>query len=276
MVNLFDIVRQAQSGSAMDNFSRQFGLSAEQTQTAMRALLPAFSLALQHSAQNPNAFAQLLEMMASGRYVPFFDGSGPASLAQPTGQQIIERLFGSTEASRQIAAQASAMTGIGTQVLQQMLPALAPVLIGGLSRFSSLEGLSDFLRSWSDWLRMLAPLQPGYRAPASRPAAGTPLAVWSDMMGAMFGQGTTQPARPSRSAVAADPWTAFMQGYLQGAPQAAPPPPPPPPSQPNPFEVLSHMFESGQEVQAQYVASLQSVLAEFWRAQDVGKPAARS
>jgi hypothetical protein len=267
MVSLFDIVRQAQSGSAMSNMSRQFGLSPDQTQRAMEALLPAFTLAFQHSVQNPNTLAQLLDMMASGRYAPFFDMPGQFGHAQPNGQEILNALFGSPEASRQIATQASMLTGIGSQVLQQMLPALAPVLMGGLSRYTTLEGMSEFLRNWSDWLRMLSALQPAQPARAA-PAAGTPYGAWGDMMGAMMGQGRSRPAPPPQQA--ADPWTGFMQAFLKSIPPGASPPPPPapPPSQPNPIEALSEMFQTGRDVQAQYLASLQATLGEFWRAQD--------
>ncbi|MDB5557525.1 MAG: hypothetical protein JWQ36_459 [Enterovirga sp.] len=274
MVSLFDIVRQAQSGSAMSNMSRQFGLSPDQTQRAMEALLPAFTLAFQHSVQNPNTLAQLLDMMASGRYAPFFDMPGQFGQAQPSGHEILDKLFGSPEASRQIAAQASMLTGIGSQVLQQMLPALAPVVMGGLSRYSTLEGMSEFLRNWSDWLRMLAAMQPAQPSRAA-PASGTPFGAWSDLMGAMMGQGTSRPAPRPDPQQAADPWSAFMQGFMKSVPPgaSAPPPPAPPPSQPNPLEALSEMFQTGRDVQAQYLASLQAALGEFWRAQDAPRAA---
>ena len=258
-MNLFDIVRQAQSGSAMDNFSRQFGLDPNQTQRAMEALLPAFSLGFQRTMANPNLFAPLLEMMASGRYAPFYDGTGQGSLLQSSGQQVLDRVFGSSELSRQIAGQASAMTGIGAQVLQQMMPSIAAILMGGLFRQTSVRGLSDVLRAWSDWLRMVAPPEP----PRPSPAAGTPYGAWMDLMGAMLGGKTAKP----EPAPPADPWTSFMQAFSKGLPQQAapPPPPPPPPSQPNPFQVLSEMFEGGREVQSQYIENLQNVFDAFWR-----------
>jgi len=70
----------------------------------------------------------------------------------------------------------------------------------------------------------------------------------------------------------ADPWASFMQAFTKSMPQAAavPPPPPPPPSQPNPFQVLSQMFEGGREVQSQYVASLQAMFDGSWRPQAGG------
>ncbi len=262
MVNLFDIVRQAQSGSAMDNLSRQFGLNPDQTQRAMEALLPAFSLGFQRSMANPSLFAPLLEMMASGRYAPFFDGTGQGNLLQSSGQQVLDRLFGSTDLSRQVAGQASAVTGIGAQVLQQMMPSLAAILMGGLFRQTNVRGLSDFLRTWSDLLRTVSPPE---RPPAN--AGGTPYGAWMEMMGTMMGGSAAKP----KPAPPADPWTSFMQAFSKGLPNASPPPPPP--SQPNPFHVLSEMFEGGREVQSQYAASLQAIFDGLWRPQgNGGKP----
>ena len=265
-MNLFDIVQQAQSGLAMDNLSRQFGLNPDQTQRAMEALLPAFSLGFQRSMANPSLFAPLLEMMASGRYAPFFDGMGQGSLLQSSGQQVLDRLFGSTDLSRQVAGQASAMTGIGAQVLQQMMPSLAAILMGGLFRQTNVRGLSDFLRAWSDWLRTVAP--PDRSRTSASATAGTPYGAWMDLMGTMMGGKAANPEPPTP----ADPWTSFMQAFTKSMPQAAaaPPPPAPPPSQPNPFQVLSEMFQGGREVQSQYVASLQAIFDGLWRPQGNG------
>ncbi|NNM72973.1 DUF937 domain-containing protein [Enterovirga aerilata] len=254
-------MRQAQSGSALDNLSRQFGLSFDQTQRAVQALLPAFALGFQRSLQNPAALAQLFEMMGSGRYAPFFDAAGPA--AQQNGNQVLDSIFGSPEAARQIAAQASAATGIAAQVLQQMLPALAAMLMGGLFRYASVEGMADVLRAWSDWLRALAPQQ---SRPAPNSGMGNPYAAWAEMVRTMLGQG---PA-PRQPEPAPDPWTGFMQAFLQGLPQGpgAPPPPPPPPAKPNPFELLAQMFQTGGEVQENYMAALRGVVDGFWRGQN--------
>lgn len=264
MVNLFEIMRQAQSGSAIDNMARQFGLSGEQTQRALEALLPAFSLGLQRSAQNPNAFAQLLEMMSSGRYAPFFDGGAAGMSPQAAGQQVLDRLFGTPDISRQIAAQASAATGIGAQVLQQMMPGLAAMLMGGLFRYASVEGVAEVLRGWADWLSRLGP---GSSAPHRvTQAAGNLSEAWTDFMAAMFGGAGPQTRRREPAPEAAAPWAEFMRlasGAMTGS-AAPPPPPPPPPSQPNPFAVLSQMFETGREAQAQHLANLQTIVQAAW------------
>ena len=45
MFNLFDIMRGAQGGAAIDSMARQFGLTPNQVERAMQALLPPSHLA---------------------------------------------------------------------------------------------------------------------------------------------------------------------------------------------------------------------------------------
>jgi hypothetical protein len=136
MFNLFDIARGAGGGAAMDAMARQFGLSPEQTERAMRALLPALALGLQGSARRPDALERMLGLMGSGRYAPFFDDPAlafsPGAMAQ--GNEALAALFGSKDVSRQIAREAAAFAGIGPEILKQMLPILASILLGGLQR----------------------------------------------------------------------------------------------------------------------------------------------
>lgn len=269
MVNLFDIMKQAQSGAGFTNLSRQYGLSVEDTQRAVEALLPAFTLALRHTAQNPFAFAQFLEMMNSARHAPFFDGglAGMMGGGRPGGSDVIATLFGSDDVSRRVAEQASGMTGIATGVLHQMLPTVAAMIMGGLFRSASVEGLSDLLRTWSDWLRNI-------KAPAAGRAAdpGAPYKAWSDFMGAMMGAPNARVPEAPRRDAAADPWSGMLQAMFGGA---QPAPPPPPPATPNPFEALSRMFETGREVQAQHLAGLQATFADVWGQEVPAKTAAR-
>ena len=49
MPNLYDVLADAQNGEAMTELSREFGLSAQQTQAAVAALLPAISMGLKAS-----------------------------------------------------------------------------------------------------------------------------------------------------------------------------------------------------------------------------------
>src|SRR5215217_5823332 len=109
MVNWFDLMRQAQGGSALDNLSRQFGLSAQQTSAALAALMPAFAMGLQHAAADPNAMGRLFQSMMRGPYPAFWESAASAysPQAKREGEQLLDQLFGSDEVSRRVARQAA-------------------------------------------------------------------------------------------------------------------------------------------------------------------------
>ena len=267
MVNLFDIMRQAQSGSGFENLGRQYGLSVDQTQRAVEALLPAFTLALKHSAHDPALFARLLDGL--GRYAPFFDGGqNLVGARRNQGAEIVETLFGSHDGSRRVAEQASALTGIGTSILHGMLPTVAAVLMGGLFRSMSVAGLSDTLKTWSDWLKTME----GSGGARTEAASGTMSLydMWGRYAAAFMG---TEPARPTTPAAPEDPWSAMFRA-MSGARVPEPTPPPPPPG-PNPFSALTAMFETGREVQSQYLGNLQQALDGAWGVTPSGRPPAR-
>lgn len=252
MVNLLDIMRQAQQGAGMDNMARQFGLSLADAQRAVETLLPAFSLGFRRNAMNPGAFAPFLDALSSGRYAPFFDGTTMMPGSGAPGAELMGQIFGSPEVTRQIAQQASAMSGIGAQVLQQMMPTMGAVLMGGMTRYASLEGVSDVLRQWADWLKVAASAQ----AARSQPAPPDLYGAWSGFVGSMFG---IAPRKPAPAPGPADPWSELV-AMMAGGWTKPEPPPPPPPAQPDAFSALAQMFEAGREVQAQHLAQFQHAL----------------
>ena len=53
-MSLNDIIQAAQGGQAINNLASQFGLTPEQTQAAVQAMMPAFSMGLQRPRADPN------------------------------------------------------------------------------------------------------------------------------------------------------------------------------------------------------------------------------
>jgi hypothetical protein len=294
MVTLFDIMRNAQNGRGFDNLSRQFGLTPADTQRAVEALLPAFTLGFQRNVQNPNAFGQFVDLLSTGQFAPFFDGTKPTpqAAAWASGNEVLTQILGSKEVTRQVAEQAASMTGIGAQVLQQMLPMVAATLMGGIFRYSSLQGMADLFAQWSEAFHRAHDSQQRGQPRSSRrgasnpPATANPFEAWAAMMGSMFGGQNAQPQPESRPAPPnpVEAWSAIIESMLgkpkepaqaaKPAPPPAPPPPKPAPSPPktasspgeNPLQVLAQMFETGREVQAQHLATLQTILDSFWGA----------
>jgi hypothetical protein len=50
------------------------------------------------------------------------------------GNGILAHVFGSKDVSRQVAAQAAAQTGLGPEVMKRMLPLVATLVMGAMSR----------------------------------------------------------------------------------------------------------------------------------------------
>ena len=139
MLPLIDMMMKAGGGQAMQNMASQFGLSQAQAQSAVEALLPAFSVGLKRNAADPMGLGAMMQTWASGNHANYFDNVSkafnPAGIAD--GNNVLGQLFGSKEVSRAVAAQAAAATGIGAEVLKQILPSMASMLMGGLAKQTS-------------------------------------------------------------------------------------------------------------------------------------------
>lgn len=300
MVNLADLARLSGHGAGLDAMSRQYGLDPALTAKAVEAVLPAFTMAFQRLILNPTAFADFTKAIASGSYAPFFDNPSQ-SHAATSGAAVLEQLFRSPEAAKQVATHAAALTGVGSQVMQQMMPALAATVVGGMFRYATVEGFADVLRQWGDALKAasekLDPPKPqdpwsAWQAAAGqmmglRPAAPPPkpvpaepanvLDAWVAMVGAMTGMSGAASATPvpqAPPAVAPEP-APLEPAQLEDAPEAVDAPKadtavagkataPISGEEPNPFEAMSQMFETGADVHAQNVAAFQSILDNVW------------
>jgi hypothetical protein len=139
MLNLFDMLNQSQNGQGIDQLARQFGLSQQQAQQAVQALMPAFSQGLKRNASDPYGIAGFMSALASGQHGKYFEDAqnafSPQGVAEGNG--ILGHLFGSKDLSRAVAAQAAQATGIGQDVLKQMLPVIASMVMGGLFKQST-------------------------------------------------------------------------------------------------------------------------------------------
>lgn len=134
MLPLFDLMMQAQNGKGMEALARQFNLAQDQAATAVAALMPAFSAGFKRQSGNPFDFASLMQQAASGNYASYFEDLArtftPQGMAD--GQAALSQIFGSQDVTRAVAEQASKFTGLGQDVLKQMMPALADTIMGGL------------------------------------------------------------------------------------------------------------------------------------------------
>lgn len=160
-MNILDAIVNAQGGAAVRQLGSQFGLDEGQAASAVSALVPALAAGVQRNMQNEGGLGSLLGALSSGNHGQFIDD--PAALAQPsaveTGDGILGHVLGSRDVSRTVASQAAAQTGISPDVLKRMLPLVATLMMGALSKHSGGgSSIGAGLGSGGGILSMLTPL----------------------------------------------------------------------------------------------------------------------
>ena len=194
MPNLYEILADAQGGDAVTALGREFGLTSQQTQAAVAALLPAISMGLKQSTATPEGLGNLFSVM--GRrpdlYAMYDDRAAAlSSEGRAAGNEVLSTMFGSPDASRAIADQAQRFSGVSSAVLKKLLPVLAGILISGLMKGSS-----------------------GQAAPSAPPSSPGPGGGLGDILGQIFGRGApgSQGSAPTPAPSSPAPPTSPGQG----------------------------------------------------------------
>jgi hypothetical protein len=295
MLPLFDMLANAQNGHGMEMLARQFKLSQQQAELAVEALLPAFSQGLKRNASDPYGVAGFLNAMASGQHAKYFEDAQKAFAPQGVaeGNGILGHLFGSKELSRAIAAQAAQATGIGQDVLKQMLPVIASMIMGGLFKQSTNQmqagvGGSNPLGEFIEQMMRQGGGMMGGGAPQQQRPDAQPANPFDNPFGKvlqdMFGGGAAQQRRQPEQAqtpYSDNPLGRIFEEMLGGgqarrAPE--PEPQPQPKSQPrenpsgrarNPYDDLfGEMFETGAKQRDEYQKSVESIFEQFTKSMD--------
>ena len=123
-------------GGATNRIGRQFGLDESQTAAVLGQLVPALTDGLKKNAGTAGGAAGLAKALQKGGHQRYIDE--PESLgdsgAVEDGNKILGHLLGSKDVSRQVAAAASSNTGIDAGVVKQLLPLVATMVMGSLSK----------------------------------------------------------------------------------------------------------------------------------------------
>lgn len=253
MLNLSEIMQSAQGGQAIPNIAKQFGLTPEQTEAAVNALLPAFSVGLQHQAQNMGSLSQIIGSMLGGQHTTTFDDPN-SHLNQQTvsaGNDVLGQLFGPGQATSAIAQQVSKATGINPGVLMAMMPIVASMLMSGMFKSASNQGLGGLLGQLASGAFGGAGTAPAGQA-QGQPAGGMLGGILSNVMGNMMRAGASA---PQTGGPAARPQTGVPPVGMPGmnpAMQAG-------------LEVLTGMFKTGAQVQSAHVSAVQDILNAYMR-----------
>jgi hypothetical protein len=231
MMNLNDIIQAAQGGQGVNNLAGQFGLTPEQTQAAIQAMIPAFSTGLQKTAQDPTGLGGILSQLTSGAHQGSFTDPTQASGAGGAGGGVLGQIFGSPQITAQISQQASQISGVNAQVIQQMMPIVASMLMGGLFHSMTSQGMGGILGQLAGAANSPGGLGStvGQAGGAAQPSGGLFGGLVSNVLGGLFGGGAS----------GASPQSAALQAGLNS---------------------LSSMFQAGVQVSQTHQQGLSDIL----------------
>lgn len=134
-MNLFEIMRGAGGGDAFAQLGRQYGLPEDQIAKAVQAFMPAFSAGLKRSTSDPLGLAEFMRKLAMPDFTRAYQQPDWAfGGGRPRGEDALAFMFGSPEMGRAVASQASAFTGLAQEKMNELMPAVAAMMFGGLAK----------------------------------------------------------------------------------------------------------------------------------------------
>lgn len=263
MLPLFEMLANAQNGNGMEALARQFGISQTQAQTAVEALLPAFSQGLKRNTADPYGIGSFLSALSSGQHAKYFENAGAAFTPQgmADGNGILGHLFGSKELSRAVAGQAAQATGLSQDLLKQMLPAIAAMLMGGLFKQSNSQlqaggfgGSGNPLGDIIEQMMRQGGMGGGSPSPRQSPQPDTMADnPFGKILEGMFGGGGGQTQTPQpQNPMGNNPWGKMLEDMMRGGESARQQRPTPDTRQQNPMgdnplgKIFEEMMRGGQ------------------------------
>ncbi|MEO0574365.1 MAG: DUF937 domain-containing protein [Pseudomonadota bacterium] len=146
-MSILETILKSQGGNLVKQLAGNLNLDEGQAGAAVAQLLPALTQGMKKNVAQPNGLESLLGALKGGnhsRYVEDPANLGSAETVQD-GNAILGHLFGSKDVSRQVAAQAAKSTGLDVGAMKKMLPMVAAMAMGSLSKESKGGALSSLL-----------------------------------------------------------------------------------------------------------------------------------
>jgi hypothetical protein len=148
MSGLLDAVLSAGGGSALQMLGGRFGLPPAATRSALEALLPMVTGGLKSQAQANGGIEGLLGSVLKPAHTEY--GEDANVLARPgttaLGNEVLGSIFGNDRnVSRAVADQAAQKTGLDVGILKQMLPIVAMMAAGAMTKNANAGGLGNLI-----------------------------------------------------------------------------------------------------------------------------------
>lgn len=126
----------AGKGIVVKELAKLVGLSDDKAISALNLLVPALSKGLNQNTADQSGLESLLDAIRSGSHREYVDNPETLSRNETIidGNAILGHIFGSKDVSREIAGFVSGKTGIDSETIKKMLPAVAAATMGTIEK----------------------------------------------------------------------------------------------------------------------------------------------
>ncbi len=151
-MNMLDLLRSAQGGSGIENLARQFGLGRDETEGVLRQVLPAVSTGFKRKTRQEGGLAGILRGIQGTDYEDVYDDPNALQRGdiRDRGDRVLAEIFGDKEISRNVARRTEQRSGVGADVVKNMLPVITSMIMGGMQKRATADagvnsGVGDLL-----------------------------------------------------------------------------------------------------------------------------------
>lgn len=147
-MSILETILKSQNGNLLKQLASGSGLDEKLTGAAVAKLLPALTGGLKKNSAAPGGLDSLLGALTKGNHKRYIENPAEAvsSLGVSEGNSILGHLLGSKNRSREVAQQAAEQTGIDAGILKKLLPMIATMAMGSLSKQQSSGGVLEKLQ----------------------------------------------------------------------------------------------------------------------------------
>lgn len=146
-MNILEMILKSQNGAAVEEMAKNFGVGKTEAGSAVAKLLPALMQGMKKNVASQGGLESLLNALNRDNHQQYLENPSRALQAEgiQDGNKILGHLLGSKEVSRQVAGAAAQQTGLSADVLKRMLPVVATMFMGSMSKQTAGSGLSGNL-----------------------------------------------------------------------------------------------------------------------------------
>lgn len=134
-----DLLNQLVNAAGPDTLRQmgaQFGLDENAVNKVLAQVVPTMGQGLKNNASSPDGLESLVSALQGSDHQVYLGNLAAASgeVGVAEGNSILGHILGSKDASRATASRASEASGVSPDVIKQMLPMLATMVMGTLNK----------------------------------------------------------------------------------------------------------------------------------------------